>query len=130
MRVDEQKPSAAASRMAASPPKNSMAKKMKVSEMEIWPRTRGIATETREPKASVTRLMSMKRRPRVEGWRRVTVNAHATAPSVMTAHMYGCEKRCLVAELNIGNVFGTDGEMFERARGLGGGGQTARGRRP
>src|SRR5215203_1975471 len=117
MRVDEQKPSAAASRMAASPPKNSMAKKMKVSEMEIWPRTRGIATDTREPKASVTMLMSPKRRPRVEGWRRVTVNAHATAPSVMTAHMYGCEMRCLVVELNIGCVYG-DGGMFERARGL------------
>ena len=27
----------------------------------------------------------------------------------MTTHMYGCEMRCLVAELNIGNVFGSDG---------------------
>src|SRR5215211_1148737 len=107
MRREEQKASAAASRMAASPPKNSMAKKMKVSETEICPRTRGISTDTREPKASVTRLTSMKRRPRVEGWRRVTVNAHATAPSDMTAHMYGCEMRCLIVELNIGCVFGT-----------------------
>jgi len=32
--------------------------------------------------------------------------------------MYGFEMRCLVAGLNIGNVFGTDGEMFELARGL------------
>jgi hypothetical protein len=67
MRTEEQKPSAAASRMAASPPKNSRAKKMKVSEMEIFPRTRGISTDTRDPKASVTTLMSRKRSPRVEG---------------------------------------------------------------
>src|SRR5215207_1221357 len=109
MRSDVQKASAAARRTAASPPKNSMAKKMKVSEIEICPRTRGIATDTREPKASVTRLMSMKRRPRVEGWRPVTVNAQAAAPSEMTAHRYGCELRCLVVELNIGFVFVTDG---------------------
>src|SRR5829696_1076452 len=104
--------------MAASPPKSSSEKKMKVSETEICPRTRGISTDTREPKASVTRLMTRKRRSRVAGWSRVTLYAHATAPSEMTAHMYGCEMRCLVAELNIGNVFGTDGGMFERARGL------------
>jgi hypothetical protein len=40
----------------------------------------------------------------------VTVNAHATAPSEMTAHMYGCDKRCLVSELSISNVLGRTGE--------------------
>ena len=44
----------------------------------------------------------------------------------MTAHMYGCEMRCLVVELNISCVFGTDGEMFERARGLSGAGNSPR----
>src|ERR1051325_2253333 len=129
MRRDVTKASAAASRTAASPPKSRSEKKMKVSETEICPRTRGISTETREPKASVTMLMRRKRRPRAEGWSRVMLYAHATAPSEMTAHIYGCEMRCLVAELNIGYVFRTDGGICERAGGLHGGRAAARGRR-
>ena len=56
------------------------------------------------------------------------MNAHAAAPSVMTAHMYGCEMRCLNVELIIGCVF-WDGvaECIERARGLEVGRAVARG---
>src|ERR1044072_5163287 len=41
----------------------------------------------------------------------------------MTAHMYGCEMRCLVVELNISCVFGTDGGNVRTRPGLDWGGQ-------
>ena len=62
---DEQKASAAASRIAASPPQSIMVKKMRVSETEICELRRGIGIERRDPRPSVIRASSRKRRSRV-----------------------------------------------------------------
>ena len=55
----------------------------------------------------------------------------AAAPDKMTAHMYGCEMRCLVVELSIECVNGQERGFYSKAPGVSEwGGQLTRGRRP
>ena len=77
---DEHAPSAAAKRIAASPPKSSIVRKMKVSETVICPLNCGTRMATRELKISVRTASTQKLMPRRASGRGRAVDAKWLLP--------------------------------------------------
>ena len=87
MRREEQSASAPAMRIAASPSKSSIVRRMKVSETEICPFTRGMRTTMREPKKSVRMRRRARRKLRNLGSKLKTVNSPEAIPRIITAQI-------------------------------------------
>jgi len=68
-RNEEQKPSVPASRMAASPPKSSIVRKIKVSVKEKWDLKRGISIVAREQAIVISSSKRKRRSSRATGKR-------------------------------------------------------------
>src|SRR5262245_24893419 len=85
IRKDEDRPSSAASRIAASPSKRSKVRKMKISEIEMYESNRKNRTTIREPSARVTSTSRRYGRPSSVGRMAPIDHTTAAAPAATTA---------------------------------------------